>query len=75
MKTVVKYLALMAIIAVALKSFIDAFTPEYEAWREKYPPEPEEDEEDAGEALGNVVQASDLFKPDAQAFISEGKEG
>jgi hypothetical protein len=74
MKTVVKYLALMAIVAVALKSFIDAFTPEYEAWREKYPPEPDEDEEDANATLDNVVQASDLFKPDAQAFINDGKE-
>lgn len=69
MTTIVKYFALFAIIAVALKSFIDAFTPEYEAWREKYPPAPEEDDEDSpSAAVNNVVQAADLFKPDVESF-------
>lgn len=66
MKTIVKYMALFAIVAVAAKSFIDAFTPEYEAWKEKYPPEvePDETDEDPSEVAANVVTAADLFKAD-----------
>ena len=65
MKKIVKYMALFAIIATAAKCFVDAFTPEYEQWKEKYPPEPEEeDEEEPSQVAGQVVQASELFKSD-----------
>ncbi|MDR0824309.1 MAG: hypothetical protein LBN74_04400 [Prevotella sp.] len=71
MKSIVKYFALFSIVAVASKAFIDAFMPEYEAWREKYPPAPEEPDDEISEV--ETIPASDLFKPDLQAFESDGK--
>lgn len=74
MKTVVKYLALFAIVATAAKCFVDAFTPEYDAWREKYPPEPDDEAEDIANVSADVVSASDLFKGNEDAF-SNAKGG
>lgn len=72
MKTLVKWMALLAIFASAGKLFMDAFLPEYEAWREKYPPEPDpEDEEGEGNGEDSLIPAQDLFKPDAAAFAAD----
>lgn len=72
MKSIIKWMALLAIFATAGKLFMDAFLPEYEAWREKYPPEPDEDDEtDSENPEQNVIQAQDLFKPDADAFAQD----
>lgn len=72
MKSLVKWMALVAIFATAGKCFMDAFMPEYEAWREKYPPAPDEDEEDEDPENGvQQINASDLFKPDAEEFLKE----
>jgi hypothetical protein len=75
MKSIVKWMALVAIFATAGKYFMDYFLPEYEAWREKFPPEPDPDDEELDPvADASVVPASDLFKPDAETFLNEGKE-
>ena len=74
MKSLIKWMALLAIFATAGKLFMDAFLPEYEAWREKYPPEPDEiDPEDEDEKSDNVIQAQDLFKPDAETFARDAE--
>lgn len=74
MKSIIKWMALLAIFATAGKLFMDAFLPEYEAWREKYPPEPdEEDETDPENPEQNVIQAQDLFKPDAEKFAQDAE--
>jgi hypothetical protein len=74
MKSIIKWMALVAIFATAGKCFMDNFLPEYEAWREKYPPEPDTEDEDEESTNVNVVPASDLFAPDAVAFQNESKE-
>lgn len=62
MKKILKYVALFGILATATNAFIAAFTPEYEAWKEKYPSDPEEsDEETPADVVGEVVKAQDLF--------------
>jgi hypothetical protein len=72
MKSLVKWFALFAVLALAGKAFIEVFNPEYEKWREKYPPEPEPvDDEDDDDETGKVVQAQDLFKPDAVKFAQD----
>lgn len=73
MKSLIKWMALLAIFATAGKLFMDAFLPEYEQWREKYPPEPEEIDEDETEKTDNVIQAQDLFKPDADKFAQDAE--
>lgn len=74
MKSLIKWMALLAIFATAGKLFMDAFLPEYEQWREKYPPEPEElDPEAESDGGSTAVQASDLFKPDEQQFLQESE--
>jgi hypothetical protein len=74
MKSLVKWMALIAIFATAGKVFMDSFLPEYEQWREKYPPEPDPEEDelenDESQNLQNIP-ASDLFKPDEAAFSAE----
>jgi hypothetical protein len=71
MKSLVKWMALVAIFAASGKCFMDSFLPEYEAWREKYPPEPEINEDEFDNDGAEVVAASDLFKPDEAAFLAE----
>ncbi|HMM02734.1 MULTISPECIES: hypothetical protein [unclassified Dysgonomonas] len=73
MKSLIKWMALLAIFATAGKLFMDAFLPEYEQWREKYPPEPEETDDDETEKADNVIQAQDLFKPDAEKFAQDAE--
>jgi hypothetical protein len=74
MKSIVKWMALLAILATAGKCFMDSFLPEYESWREKYPPEPEEEDEEADENAAQVVSAQDLFKPDEAAFKADSPQ-
>ncbi|MBF0574413.1 hypothetical protein [Dysgonomonas sp. GY617] len=72
MKKIIKYMALFAIVATATKAFVDAFTPEYESWKEKFPPEPEiEDDEESGDVAANAVQASDLFKSESEDYLNK----
>ena len=74
MKILVKWMALLAIFATAGKLFMDAFLPEYENWREKYPPEPDPEDEEESESNAQQIQAQDLFKPDADAFAKDAAE-
>lgn len=63
MKKIIKYMALFAIVAMAAKAFVEAFTPEYDQWKEKYPAEPDEaDENTPSEVAGQVITAGELFK-------------
>lgn len=75
MKSLVKWMALLAILATAGKCFMDAFLPGYEEWREKYPPEPEElDDDDPDNPDATVIPAKDLFSPNADAFAKDAEQ-
>lgn len=66
MSSIVKYVALLSIVFSAGLAFVNAFVPEYEQWREKYPPEVEEDEDDTPEGDVQVQKAEDLFNLEAK---------
>ena len=77
MNTIVKYMALFAIVATAAKAFVDAFSPEYDAWREKYPPAPEEDEDEdsPSDVAANIVSAGDLFNSESAKVAPVEEKG
>ena len=63
MNKLVKYVALLSIVFTAGLAFVNSFVPEYDKWREKYPqePDPEDDEDETPNGV-STQSAEELFK-------------